>query len=367
MCARPRAPGPRVHGWLALLGSLGLSGLSGCALDVPPRSYIHTTTLISIDLEVAALGPLFPERDAAMALGPFAEAMPGDQLRVSPVVVDPEGRRLDRGELSTKWFHCGVFQGCPDPLESDLMACGELERFDADATCILGTGDGEFVFEVPDISQLAASFGRSTVAGAIGWSGRSGDDCADAFSRGRPLDDCAFVQHTYAIGPEWILQIHAEEVGLVPSIPTTQIAGPALVQAPNRAPGFAEVEVRVGSERVVFDPDDPPPIAVRAGDELVVSILVDTTVQTEQIYYRVVQVPGEDDLFYFEPTVELIFGEAYTTGDLGLTSQATYGDHVFTIEVEQDADAGARSYAIVVLRDHRGAAEELWLAFDVVG
>ena len=84
---------PRAAALAASL-SAGAAGLA-CNLDVPPASYIHTTTLISLDLEVVTLGPLFPERDAALSLGPFVEPLPGDRLRVSPVVVDPDGRRLE--------------------------------------------------------------------------------------------------------------------------------------------------------------------------------------------------------------------------------------------------------------------------------
>jgi hypothetical protein len=352
--------------------------VAGCSLEVPPASYISKTELIMVR-HSAELGPLYPERAGptftGMEAAPIAEVLPGDRVRLEAVVVDTDGIALPRAELETLWLQCGGscdWHGLTFANSLYDVPCTELDPYTTDDYCMLGTGDGRFEFEVPELGPnwvfgVGDDMGAHTaVYGVVAWDGQSVEDCwAARRTDQRELDDCDFIYHNIALGPHYTAIIHAFSIGLGEldaEPPSWLVAQPA-----NRIPLPPAVSVSLDGIIAATGVPPLPPIQVEPGARIDIALTFDLFSQSLQRTLSSVDPATYDD---WKLEDEILYSRTATSGAIRQTGanvpmvMPVVGDGSFGYEVDPSATTGS-SRVLIIYGDHQKAADFLTLEFEV--
>jgi hypothetical protein len=205
-----------------LLVNLALG--TACGGDLPISERIASTRVLALRSDV--ISPLFPETDPD--LGPRCEALPFEQVRLTPWVVTPEGPLdlTDRDNFDPVWIACPLAPGrglfgcikeafplaladiptCPPPALMGLGGGGLDALSETGGPCILpddGTPDGVQEFTVPlagnlllggdlEVTMISRSPGSPTTA-----------ECAEPFLADESdlPNDCLYAVQRIAVGP----------------------------------------------------------------------------------------------------------------------------------------------------------------------
>lgn len=223
--------------------TLGLA-LLACEvdLDAAPQWRIDRPRVLGIEAQVVELGPSWPERESFDPDGaPIVEPLPGDRVRLSGMVVDAEGRRVDPEQLDALWFQC-----FDDECRLDAPPC-EGEAWTTSSICTLGRG-GAFEFEFPRVGVIDLEPDDYTPAWREAWQvellgivGRTpeadAEQCRRAWASGElGLEACTIVDVDLRFGPRWVLLHDLAKLGVPFEIPLPEIPYGAFLQPANRAP-----------------------------------------------------------------------------------------------------------------------------------
>ncbi|HVI02747.1 MAG TPA: hypothetical protein VM869_28810 [Enhygromyxa sp.] len=211
--------------------------VGGCEydLDVAAEWEITRPRVITFRMELVEPAPIWLERlDSGVDDAPIAEALPGDRVRMVPLVVDGESRPQAPESIDAIWFQCTADEHSFDCL-SEVPRCDSLDAWTTDVGCELGRGRG-FEFTIPKLGPLVFEERSMKLLGIIG---RTPDADAERCRAGlvagtSELSDCTLVEAPVAIGPRWVLQHVAVEVGLEPELPLYEIPYLAMLQPANR-------------------------------------------------------------------------------------------------------------------------------------
>ncbi|MFO7566217.1 MAG: hypothetical protein R6X02_26460 [Enhygromyxa sp.] len=358
---------------LASVVVVALLGCSNFEFEIPPASHINGTELIMVRHAVE-LGPLYPERAGPSFVGmdeaPIAEALPGDRVRLEAVVVEPDGRPIPAEELDTLWLQCGFSCVRPwlefsDPLFD--VPCSDLSDFTTRSICLLGSGDGRFEFEAPELGNVwwfdHSNMGANVLLyGVVAWHGRSAADCwASRRSDQAELDNCGFVYHRVPIGPYLPATIHAASVGIDSPVDPDTIPEWALWHPANRVPLPPALSVLTGGRR--FEGEAPlPPIPIEPGASIDVALAFDPLSQSLQ---RTLKSLSKDNQAW-KLVDERLFLQTATSGPLRLLEVhgPMLNDAAVALEVDPSAAPGS-SRLLLIYSDERGAADFVSLEFEV--
>jgi hypothetical protein len=329
----------RMRGWVAGLAGLALASC-GFENEVFSFRIIDRTRVMGTKVEVVELGPLVPER-----IGfdpddpPIIEAMPGDRVRLSALIVDERGRQLPAADFDVLWFQC--VRECP----VQAPPCEDFE-WTTDTKCALGRG-GEFEFEVPPVGPTTLQFspGYSLRAVIALDSGIDAERCAALFLEPGPdLRRCAIVDASLQLGPRWPLLVELAESGQEVEVPIFEIPWLALLQPANRAP-LPTMPVWFDVE--TGDPVEGEPMIVRPGQHLRGEGPVWRGVDAQP---HVVARRGDDgETWVFLGAPEILFAQWLASSELRLV--ATNSDFVELV-VRDEAEPGPAS-AVMLFGDHR--------------
>lgn len=199
----------------------------GCGMSLPSPSLVIDRRPLAVRVEVVT--PLMPDDPD---LAPRAQALPFEEVLITPFVVDPDGP-VPPSELDGMWFACplGPTQGAFDcisdalPIAFDdvpdcepppsMMSFDFDEIPDAQPLCLLSR-DGAPRYTVP-LDQNIISGGRvelTFVAGVPG--GNDTRKCVDRLlSDDFELpDDCIYTTQVISVGPLERLFLLAEQFGI---------------------------------------------------------------------------------------------------------------------------------------------------------
>lgn len=366
------------------MAALMLLASSACTMPIPDARVLTSTRAIALQSEILVAGPLFPERlDSPVVLpeSPITELMPGDRVRAEVVIVDTAAEPLAASEVESLWFQCGV--GCYNAgarLDRSLadVDCDAVEDYDLGSRCVLGRGDLGFEFTLPPLTQRAALMGTIQLFAVFAWDGRRAEDCWETRkSLEGSLDGCAFVAHTLELGPEWLLQAHADAEGFVTSVPLEHVPFAAFLQPANHPPFLTGVRLGfdgspIGLVAGAEAPELALPFPVRRGQTLDIVPVLDEDAQLLQTIISTADPEG----LVFAPRPEAVSFHHYTTA--GLRTPAATSDSIdaqppllggpqeVELVVEQSAEVGEVLRVVLVASDGRGGDVVRWLAFEVV-
>ncbi len=219
-----RASAGLLAGALALVG---LGSASGCGMSLPSPSLILFRRPLAVRVEVVE--PVIPDEPG---LAPRAQALPFEEVLITPFVVDENGPVAPE-DIEGIWFACplGPTQATFDclsdaaPVElEDVPDCEPpppMTEIDFDAIpepqglCIIGR-EGAPRYTVP-LDANIISGGRielTLVAGVPG--GTDTDRCANELLSGdfKLPDDCVFTSQEISVGPLERLFGLAEQFGI---------------------------------------------------------------------------------------------------------------------------------------------------------
>lgn len=316
-------------------------GLAGCGwYPEPPSSYlIDRTRILATRVEVVEFGPLWPDRigfDPDDA--PIAEAMPGDRVRLSGMIVGPEGRALPSADFDALWILCG------EECQIDPPRCQDIE-WTTDVTCELGRG-GELEFELPAVGPNAlGSSGIETLAIFALEPDVDAERCRELIREPGPdLGKCGIVIGQLPIGPRWGLMVELDQAGVDVDFPVFEIPLLALLQPANR--------LAMPTMPVWFDADTGAPITgsplqVHAGQRLRGE--GPTWRAADLQPYAFLRRASESEAFVFMGYIEDRDFDWYFS--VGLSRGPVELD-VVNLEVDEDAEPGPAS-AVLVFGEQR--------------
>ncbi|MFV8756224.1 hypothetical protein ACNOYE_37225 [Nannocystaceae bacterium ST9] len=218
----------------ALVGLEAIVTLAGCGWTSEPDALYHIdrTRALGTRVEVVEVGPVWPARISGDPDdAPITQAMPGDRVRLSAMIVDAEARALPSEDFDVLWLQCG--SGCT----AALPKCRDVD-WTSSSNCELGRG-GELEFEIP-ASFLAIEFGRyeiDTLAIIALEPDIDARACARAWAEANSeLAKCALVHGKVMLGSRWALLGAKFEAGLPIDFPIYEVPWPAFAQPANRVP-----------------------------------------------------------------------------------------------------------------------------------
>lgn len=338
-----------------ILAAIGL-GLPGCGVDLEfgAASHIDHTRVLGIHARVVELAPIWPERfgfDPDQAA--ITEALPGDRVRLEPLLIAGDGQVLAVEGFDALWFQCAQWWTCTP----ELPPCAELD-WTTDVSCELGRGGG-FEFEFPPLGPVALDDGLVTYMGLVALAEDTDiEDCRRAWIDGSTeLRRCTIVISEFGIGPRWPLLYEAAQLGLEIEVPLFEIPAAAFFQPANRAPSpdppeFVDAETKA---RLVGDPPQ-----VRAGQGLA-SKGPRWREADEQVWFRAKPTQSEG-VFVFVPDREQVGVEWFVSGPL--TVIETKGDSVL-IQVDEFAEPGP-ARVVTLIGDDRLSLDVRSMALEVV-
>ncbi|MFV8756222.1 hypothetical protein ACNOYE_37215 [Nannocystaceae bacterium ST9] len=354
-----RSPGPA-------LASACLLMLVGCEFAIADWYYVDRPRAMGARVEVVELGPSWPARVGYDPLDPpITEPMPGDVLRLEPLMVDGEGRELEPASIDAIWFQCGTDRCVRD---GELVAgldddCSALAEWTTDSSCKLGAG-GQLEFEVPAIGQLTVftRYAYYFMVAAVDDS-RTAESCWAARQKAdHSLDGCVFTDREVKIGPSWLLLVEAALTGLEQDIPVYEIPFAVFGQASNRVPVYDTLRLQrhLGDGSMITDVDGP--IHVRPGERLTVRQHEWRWGYDLQPYFTARETLTPDT-YVFLPAVELMWTEWYTSGSLARIDDGTTG--FVELVIDEQAKPGSTSRLILLWGDDRGSEDMRVFEFEV--
>lgn len=350
------------------LASLLTLALAGCEFAIADWYYIDGVRVMGTRATVVELHG-HPER-IAPGLDPLdppiVEPLPGDVLRLEPIVVDAEGWPLDPAQLDVLWFQCGPDR-CVRNNELILgldVACSELVGLTMDMPCRLGSG-GAIEFQVPTVGPLTLANRYAyyyMVAGVPGE--RTAESCwAAREQQVESLDGCLFADRELKIGPSWLLLRDAyEQQGLETEIPIFEIPGAAYVQPANRVPVIPKVwfsTARSGGLLRELDAHEE----VARGEVLSISSIEPRALDIQP--YFVAQPTTLPGVYVFLLATEVLWVEWYTTGSLARVDDGMFRTRLDVL-VDEQAPIGSTHNLVLLWGDERGAMDLAVFELEVV-
>jgi hypothetical protein len=326
---------------------------SGCEinLDVGKPNHIDHIRVLGFRIEVVELAPIWPERvslDPDDA--PIVEALPGDRVQLSAMVVGADGRALPAEDFDAIWLQCAG-----DSCAGDLPACQDIE-WTNESACRLGRGGVlEFVAPPPGPSLPDAVGYMGIVAND---EGADAEVCRQGLVAGTTaLSKCTIVVGAGLMGPRWPMLHDAVMAGMDIGMPITEIPAAAFGQAANRAPAPG------ASSWFDLESDEPlegSPLRVHAGQQVVTKGPMWRSADHQS--FVVAEAVIEHESYVFVDAVERVNLLYFTSGPL--RSIERDGDRV-VIEVEEFADPGIAG-VILVVGDNRLGLDFHFVEFEVV-
>lgn len=361
---------------LAQLSLLATLGLCACNFDVPTSSYLVETKLLAVLIEVVELSELNPDRVGIPSEVPIAEAMPHDTLEFEAYVVDRNGVRIPSAEIDSLWFQCGIFDCGESTITTDSTLfdrdCADLEQaglpWDMDMVCRIGSGDGEFAFQLPELGQLMSEQRVAQYYGVIAWEGRTAESCWEARRTATgPLDRCGFMTRSVKIGPSWWMLVYAEEIGLQSAIPIPEIPVGVYLQAANRVP-VPSLAVTIDGQLRGTWPEQTE-FEAKPGARISIDSQYDETSQFLQTYFTATSDASGQD-FLFQPTLELLGEIPYSSNAIvWLGYEATEENpfpRTWEFVVDEYTDPGI-SRILLLYFDNRYGEGVASMTFEVQG
>lgn len=361
----PRAVRPTA---LASLPALALA-LAACEFTIADWYYVDRVRVMGTRATVVDFDGS-PER---IAIGldpldpPITEPLPGDVLRLEPIVVDAEGRPIDPASIDALWFQCGPDRCVRDDalLEGLSEACVDIPDLTMDTPCRVGSG-GALEFEVPPVGPLTLANRYAyyyMVAGVPGE--RSAESCWAARRAEREsLEGCLFAERELKIGPSWLLLLQAyTEQGLATDIPVFEIPGAAYYQPANRVPAPPLVLQRLVIDGVSFGMVLQPHELVRRGELLSID-----TVEFRELDYQpffAAQPTTLPGVFVFTGGRENPWVEWYTSGSLARVDEGVFRAQIDVL-VDEQAEIGSTHRLILLYGDDRGSMDMVVYELEVV-
>lgn len=315
---------------------LGLLGV-GCEFDVNVGATwaINQPRVLGLRMEVVEPAPIWPNRigfDAQDAA--IAEALPGDRVRLVPMVVDGEGREQAPETIDALWFQCGS-----EDCTAEVPACDSL-AWTTDLACEIGRG-GAFEFAFPALGPAGLESGSMTVLGIIGrYPGADAQRCRAGLLAGTSeLSECTLVITNVLIGPPWVLRFEAVEAGLEVELPLYEIPYAALLQPANRSPAPGPL--------VLLDADTQRPLEgspprVHPGQRVHAT---PSWRAVDSQLYAVGRLVDDGTNYAFEVHFEQLGAHYFASGPINFTKVDGSGREFV---VDQDAGAGIVRLVVVV-------------------
>lgn len=372
------------HAHLLLVAAV--SSMVGCGMGLPLEERIAGLRPLAVKVEV--------DDPAAADDAPVrAEALPFENVRVFPFIVDVEGPLdLDRveAELEPRWIACNLqpIEGVGSclanlaPLEpSDVPECpvvdfSMLDPSDPDAElptfpspCELTGGrpaQPEFIVPFDPVYLFGGDI-EVTMVAHLPEQGDT-DRCMEQLLAGGTNADaaCLFVAQRVAVGPDSVLIDLATQFG-IPEIEGLGEQPDPLPEADShpRIQNFVVRELdEDGNEVAVFQPQRGEVIEVTAGHQL------DMETQAPEGDLQTFPIQTEDG---FTDEEEAYIGAWFTTWGTLLSSESddplslnswtlTRGEQ----DEEGDVPPGNRATLFYVLRDGRNGVDWWWFHADVV-
>src|SRR5690606_6006938 len=127
--------------------------------------------------------------------GPIAEALPGDRVRLQPLVVDGEGRAQAPESIDAIWFQCTADDHhYSSDCSVNVPACESID-WTTDVGCELGRGRG-FEYTFPPLGPLGFRERSMKLLGIIGRTPEAdAERCRTGLLAGTSeLSDCTLVE-----------------------------------------------------------------------------------------------------------------------------------------------------------------------------
>ena len=365
------------------LSFAALWGLVGCGMGLPLEERIAGLRPLAMRVEV--------DDPAAADTDPVrTEALPFEQVRVVPFIVDAEGPlSLDTiaTDLEPRWLVCNMapIEGLGSCLSnaspltpSEVPACPPVDPSAIDpeteepptypSPCeITGGTAAQPEFSIPfDFAYLFGGDIELTMVGHLPGSGDT-DRCVEQLLAGGTGADpsCVFSVQRVPVGPDAVLADLAAQFGLAEIDGLGELPDP-LPEADThpRIQSFVVRELDAdGNEVAVFQPQRGETISVSAGNQL------DIETQAPESDLQVFPIPTEDD---FVDEQEAYDGRWYTTWGtlLSDSSDDPLSLNSWTLERGEQDDEGTvppgnRATLFYVLRDERNGVDWWWFHADV--
>lgn len=257
------------RGTIAVRATLGAALALSCLPTIPPDWLVDGPIVLGIQPVVVAVGPLTSPLTEDPPGVTRADALPGDLVRLSALVVNGDGP-LDLEASAAIWLRCAdgcgysTFIASGDPAQ--IIPCDEAESNYA-PLCRIGVGAAA-------LRRIPKGFGDSEdyllVTGTPG--GRSSEAClgellAAAQDRGEALFDCLYVERRINLGPARTLAEINSDGDFDPTI--------FAETDPNYNPGIERLSLRItgpGGTRSV-DVADGDRVDVAVGERVVVEVV----------------------------------------------------------------------------------------------
>lgn len=339
---------------VARVSALALVALvSACLPTLPPAWLIDDPRVLAIRTDVIAAGPLAPPLADDPPDRTRSEALPGDTIRLTPIVADAEGL-IDLAPAPPLWLRCR--DECFDDLAQMADNGALADGLDLCAThpkrrvCIAGSGapldlvvDPAWDFNGDDIRLARPGIPLLMIAGSPA-AGLDADTCLERLLTTPTGDllDCFLVLRVLPIGPDGTA-FDALPKKLEPPVVPPAETTPNYNPEPER--------FRVTIDGLAREVPSGAALDVRPGAAIRVEVLIDP--RDEQTF---LDIPGN------LPTDEILRGTWYATApiydgtalvrdlDHTWTAHATLAgqsvdEHVILRETTEDNRSGGRGSA----------------------
>lgn len=406
-----------VTGWrprctaTVFMGLAAASMAAACGGDLPIRSEIISTRVLAVRTDVTQ--PLFPDPPDVASR---CEALPGETVTMTPLIVDPAGP-VDVASTLPIWLACDASPGLDlfaclrDQMPLELADIPECPSFDPEAMnpeqrvrlgralaqrvsppnpvaappddpipetpspCRIPTrADGLAEFTVPFSAN--AFFGGHIEVTMVGGTpgGTASATCADRLldGQGKVPDDCLMAVQKVALGPDGMILVLADQLG----IPLGDVEVPDIESIPDadrnpRMIAFDMQEVDDLRDYEVIGPavdaplgGDVGPVAIETYHRLRAAARPDD-LQTYPIITTVNGVEGTlDKVEYYQSQWFRSFGEMSSDSSDDPESFTVWGILEESLDEPQRPD-GDRATLYYVLRDNRGGVDWWWFRLGV--
>ncbi len=365
---------------------VGVSG--GCGDALPSQQRIITTRILAVRTEVVTPLPLLPPDDPE--LGVRTEALPFEQVRVTPFLGDPDGV-VDPDVITPLWIACELSPGqglfaclksafptsvdelpdCPVPSLMDLdFETGSFPEYPS--PCLLAENTGVLDMTVPlSSSALIGGDLELTMVGQGSPDGPTAKECADTLLSGvSDLDDtCIQAVQRLSIGPREQFLALAAGFGLELPPEFGEVPAPEDIPDGDRNPRITEFTVTVihpDESRDALGPVEPGGVVqVDPGDTL------DIRVNAPESDLQTYLIPINGGADGYEEQTERYRGRWFRTWGTLLSGSSndpmsrnewemTRGD-----QDESDRPPGDRATLYHVLRDSRQGVTWWWFHVEM--
>ncbi len=364
--------------------ALSFASLLGCSQDLPDERLIIAPRVLSISTNVVFSPTSEPD---APGLPPKVQALPFDTVKISPLIVTPEGVVAQEDLAAAHdpiWIACelapgsGLF-GCiskamptalgdlPDCLVPSPLDLSDRGLPEFPTPCIIAReGAPEFVVPLTANMLIGGDFEITMIASSKG--GTSTDACASPFlnDEHRLPDDCLYGVQRLSLGPREQLAALIEQFG-GPSAGLDS-GSQSDVPAPDRAMHIADFTViRIDPEGEILG----QPVFLERGDSIRVglgeTIRIDVSSPKDDLQSYFIPINNGED---FEERTETYDAAWYRTWGSMLSGSSndpdSYNEWTLLPSGQDDQlipDAPIHLYYVV--RDGRQGVNEYWFSVEI--